>query len=281
MTQFVGRFHVLLLHLPIGFIVLLAALEALSWMPSFRAAAAANRFIVALALPATLATAVCGWCLSRSGGYDPSLIAWHQWSGVGVAVAVALLWGLHGRGWLGLYRVGLALTLPLLMFASHLGGSLTHGSDFLTQHAPPFLRGLLGQTARPSPDAPARSGATTYEGLVQPVLNEYCTSCHGSSKTKGGLKLDALAGLLQGGDSGPVFVAGRPGESLLLQRMKLPLNNDEHMPPEGKPQPSADHVALLQWWIETGASTNQPISAAQLPVEVQRLLPAQANDAMR
>ena len=64
-----GRFHPLLVHLPIGLLVLLAFLELLARWPRFNKANASAGSILALAVPASIVTAVCGWLLSRGGGF--------------------------------------------------------------------------------------------------------------------------------------------------------------------------------------------------------------------
>ena len=80
-----GRFHPLLVHLPIGLIVLLAFLELLACWPRLKKANASAGAILALAVPASIVTAVCGWLLSLGGGYDDRLLQWHKWTGIAVA----------------------------------------------------------------------------------------------------------------------------------------------------------------------------------------------------
>ena len=58
--------------------------------------------------------------------------------------------------------------------------------------------------------ATAGPGEELFEKHVRPVLVEKCVSCHGAEKAKGGLRLDTRAGLLAGGDGGPVAVPGKP-----------------------------------------------------------------------
>lgn len=90
-----------------------------------------------------------------------------------------------------------------------------------------------------------------YEGEVKALLKERCVSCHGQVKQKAGLRLDAGALIVKGGKHGAAVIAGKADESLLLQRI-LSHDEDERMPPEGKPLP-ADRVALLRRWINEGA----------------------------
>jgi hypothetical protein len=57
----------------------------------------------------------------------------------------------------------------------------------------------------------------------------------------------------RGGATGPLFVAGRPQDSLLMTRLELPLSHKEHMPPRRKPQPGEGELELLRAWIAAGA----------------------------
>jgi uncharacterized membrane protein len=65
---FLGRFHPVLVHLPIGGLVLLGALELVALFIRFKDAARNRRLILALTTAAAGVTAACGWLLSDSGG---------------------------------------------------------------------------------------------------------------------------------------------------------------------------------------------------------------------
>ncbi len=238
---FIGRFHPLLAHLPIGLMLLLAALEALGRKSRFAHARQASGFILLLATPASMLAALCGWLLSRAGGYDPGLLRWHLWSGIGTAATCALAGWLYWRGLGKAYRAVLFSGCALLLAASHFGGSLTHGRGYLTRYAP--LR------SRSSPLAAGDSAEASFLALAAPILERHCVACHGPDKAKGGLRLDTLGQLARGGDNGPVFFPGNPRESDLVRRMRLPLDDDDHMPPEGKSQPFERELTALEQWI--------------------------------
>jgi hypothetical protein len=113
-----------------------------------------------------------------------------------------------------------------LVVASHFGGSLTHGRGYLVRHAPPWLRGnppTVGGTA---------GDADGICGVAKPVLDQYCVACHGPEKAKRAA-VDTLAALRAGGDS--VRPSARKLSKRVVARMRLPLSDDDHMPPEGKP----------------------------------------------
>lgn len=281
LVRFLGAFHPLVVHLPIGFLILLLTLEFLSWLPRFENLVAANRIILVLTIPATIAAAACGWLLAEEGGYEPGLLTWHRWSGVALAAAIPLAWVLHLRESMVAYRLVLIAAAVLLGATGHFGGSLTHGRDFLARHAPPALKPLLGgkRTETPPPvvttTAAGPGGVVVYESVIHPWMEEYCTACHGPEKVKGELRLDSVDAMLKGGDSGPALVAGNSADSLLIQRMHLPLDDDDHMPPDGKNQPTADEIALVAWWIDAGAAAGRSATDLGAPDAILQLLSAQ------
>ena len=46
------------------------------------------------------------------------------------------------------------------------------------------------------------------------------------------------------------------------------------MPPSGKPQPTADDIALLTWWVKAGAPGDKKVADLQPSADIQRLLEA-------
>lgn len=99
----------------------------------------------------------------------------------------------------------------------------------------------LGQSNTTEPEA-------FFENEVRPLLVERCFSCHGEKEQKGGLRLDHLADILTGGESGAALVAHKPNESLLIQAVRY---EGYEMPPDGKL--SDNQIAILEKWVEMGA----------------------------
>jgi hypothetical protein len=125
----------------------------------------------------------------------------------------------------------------------------------------PLLTGLFAVAALTG--TPAFADATKsqlYKDLVAPVLEAKCNKCHGTEKPKGKLSLVSIEAILKGGNEGAAVVAGKVDESPLLQRVYLPLNDDEHMPPEDKEQLTAQETALLAFWIGSGAKATGTVA---------------------
>jgi uncharacterized membrane protein len=266
---FAGRLHPLAVHFPIGLLVLAGLLEAASTLfRFFRPLRRTTGLVLLLGAASAAPTAAAGLLLGLSGGYDATLLASHRLLGIGVAIAAALAALFHDRAERlrsgaarGTYRALLAVAIVLLVAAGHQGGSLTHGPEFLTQHLPrplAALAALAGGAARDARLANVDS-ARVYEELVAPTLARHCTTCHGEGRTEGGLRLHTAEALFQGGDDGPVVVAGDPEESDLLRRVTLPPAHDDAMPPNGSRSLSVGETEVLRWWIANGASTTQRV----------------------
>lgn len=272
---FLGHLHPLLVHLPIGLVLLVALLEILARSTRFKDANANVGLILALTVPAAAVAALFGWLLSQAGGYQDKILQWHKWSGIATAIACAVAAFFYRLDLKKVYRWCLFPTVGLLVVAGHFGGSLTYGSDYFVRYAPASLRSLFtSQPKAPSPQTNHLDLAATpaFTGVVQPLLQQNCVSCHGPDKSKGGLRLDSVEAVLKGGKSGPVVVAGKSAESDLIKRMRLPLTDDDHMPPNGKPQPGADELALLQWWVDAGAPSNKKVGELKTSPRVSQIL---------
>jgi mono/diheme cytochrome c family protein len=263
MIKFVGKFHLLLVHLPIGCFILLAGLEWLALRPGWKELAPANRVILLLIIPVSALSALCGWLLAFTGDYDADALLVHRWLGTAVPLAAVGLWMVRQRGWMMMYRRGLLVTVLLLGVASHFGGVLTHGKNYLA------WPGARSADAKPLSEAELLA-QPVYPTLVQPIFNQYCVSCHGPEKAKGGLRLDSVEHLRRGGDSGAVIESAAT-PSLLGQRLQLPTDDEDHMPPAGKPQLSAAQLATVLWWLNSGAPTDQTPVAKLNPTPEQVL----------
>jgi len=102
--------------------------------------------------------------------------------------------------------------------------------------------------------AGAVRAAVDFERDIQPILETSCVQCHGEEKDKGGLRMHTGETLTAGGDSGSAVDPAAPEKSLLLQRLLLPADDDEAMPPKDKgPRPTPEQVAHIKEWVASGA----------------------------
>jgi cytochrome c553 len=106
---------------------------------------------------------------------------------------------------------------------------------------------LVNSPASAEEVTPAK--AEQFEKLVRPLLAAKCWRCHNGDKQKGDLRLDSLAGMLAGGESGPALVPGKPDQSLLITAIRH--SESLKMPPKEKL--STAEVAALTTWVKDGA----------------------------
>jgi Planctomycete cytochrome C len=256
-AQFIGRFHLLILHFPIALILLVPVLELAGRNRHFPGLRASVDFVLGLATFSAIVAAFLGWSLARSGAYAGSLVTQHMWGGVFLAAVCWLCWMLHGR-FSGLrmnltYAFGLAVMVGLVSWTGYRGGQLSQGENHLTEHMPAELRGWLGIAEEYK--GPSAAGSTSFFVVrVEPVFAAHCTSCHGPSKRKSHLRLDTYEAVMRGGKGGPVIKAGNVPGSELFHRVTLQVSDDKFMPAEGKRPLSADEVKLVELWITAGAS---------------------------
>ena len=114
--------------------------------------------------------------------------------------------------------------------------------------------------------------AYVYSDVVKPILQTKCYSCHGENKQKGKLRMDDSLLLMKGGKDGKVIVAGNAKESDLIKRLLLPVDNEDHMPPKEKSQPSENQIALLDWWISQGAGFGKKVRDVPQPDKIVPIL---------
>ena len=248
--QFLGRFHPLAVHLPIGLLVLLPLLEvAGARRPALRETAA---FVLVLSFLSCLLALTLGFLLAYGSGNAGAVVTRHLWGGIVLTIAVLLC--ILARPWWSSHRVPhaypalLTCTLLALVWTADQGGSLTHGPSYLTQYMSPGFKRWAGIGL----EAPAN--ASFYSKHIHPILDTNCVTCHGESQAKGGLRMDSYDALMKGGQDGPVIVAGSPEKSLLLQRVTLPTDHKQFMPAEGKPPLRSEEIAWIKAWIQQGAS---------------------------
>lgn len=272
-NSFIGRFHPLFVHLPIGILVLAILLE---WFTRKKNNESWNQLIIYiwfLGALSALATVVSGWMLAGEGSYQEDTLFWHRWLGVSLAVISFMAWWMKRSKQTYHYLLNY-LTLFLLIFGGHLGGNLTHGSNYLVEYAPPFVQRLLGETNEEvkstlqydNPDS-----TLMYVDLIQPILEKKCISCHNQETQRGGLNLSNIDSLKKGGDNGQVLMSGNAFDSELFKRVTLAQNNSKFMPPKGEPL-TYKEIKILEWWLNEGASFEHVVSEASISPDIAQVL---------
>lgn len=273
---FMGHWHPVVVHLPIGMILGALLLQALGTRPGFVALRPAVPVVLLAGALSGLISCCTGYVLSLSGDYDASLVGWHQWMGIGLIFLCFYVWArLRQRGVDWVQWILSAGLLGLVIVTGHLGGSLTHGSDYLS-----FGGGGSNVAEVDSPIVNVQE-ILAYQRVVRPLLRDNCYSCHGANRQKGGLRLDDSAGIFRGGKDGVVIRRGFGGESELIKRLLLPEEDEHHMPPKEKRPLNSREILLLHWWIDQGAELSRKVAELKQPDSVRGALLAVQGSGVR
>ncbi|MDO6807800.1 c-type cytochrome domain-containing protein [Zobellia galactanivorans] len=246
-VQPLGRMHPLILHFPVAFIVLLVVLNLFKKQLDPVSFEKINYSLLLLTSFTTVLATLMGLLLSLEG-YDSELLTLHKWVGIALCFVIyALVW-VYSYG--KVFRVLLYTGLLGVLVGGHFGAGLTHGTNFLMEPITAAQEEVVDENT------------PIYTAYIAPVLKAKCTSCHNPQKHKGDLDLTTIEAITKGGENGEVWLAHNAEESLLLKRAALPLEDEEHMPPEGKPQLTKEEITLIGTWIEHGA--DDKVTYAQL-----------------
>jgi mono/diheme cytochrome c family protein len=214
-----------------------------------------------------MASCISGYLLAGTGDYDEVLVTTHQWFGISVSIISLLVYLFH-RWENGFEKWLVPVLVLLIIITGHLGGSLTHGSDYLFKTFSE-KEDLVEKEMKPIADV---QEANVFSEIIQPIFESRCYTCHNKSKKKGGLRLDEPSFILKGGKDGKVIMPGNAEESDMIQRLQLPRNDEDHMPPKEKPQLKDNEIALLHWWIATGASFDKKTKELEQPEKIKPVL---------
>lgn len=264
-----GRFHPILVHLPIGFLVFGVILI-------FWSGKNINTFLPILKLAFLLGgvfavlASISGFLHYQNEGYSWDTVKFHLFLGIITAVLSFVI----------LFRMKISKAKPkalklqgaglllILTITGHLGGNITHGDDYFTEVLPPELQSLLGVDngfAEPL-ELPADNWEEVefYTGAIQPILDQNCKSCHNPKKLKGELDLSSFKGIRKGGEDGEILKINNAEESELFTRLVLSEDHDDHMPPKDKRQPRKEEIELIKAWIDAGASEKAKLGESEI-----------------
>ena len=266
-SEVIGSFHPVLVHLPIGILLLAGLFQLLALKPKFASLHAATSIALFWGMLSAVASCISGYLLSQSGDYDEELVSTHQWFGISTA-SISLIAYLFNR-WENVFAKWVILVMvPLIIVTGHLGGSLTHGSDYLVKG---FSKSedSTGKEFKPIADV---QEANVYADIIQPIFEDKCYTCHNKRKKKGGLRLDEPSFILKGGKDGKVIKPGNAAESDMIKRILLPRNEEDHMPPKEKPQLKENEIEILHWWVSTGATFDKKTKELEQTEKIKPIL---------
>ena len=265
--EFFGRLHPLLVHFPVGLLVVGLFMELLTLNGKRPGLREGIRWIIYLGAASAVVSAILGLVLYQVDDYQGQLIDNHLRLGLATAaLSILTAWQLYrlqqnGYQKLIYYRSSLFLTVGVLTVAGHLGASLTHGEDFLSSTFPWNNNGyeegqaaeLLTEFASVSDENKLSESQLIRLNLeVRAIFAHNCYQCHSELKQKGELVLETEEGVMTGGESGKVLVKGNAANSEIIRRVNLPRDDEESMPGKGKAL-TKEEITLISLWIDQGA----------------------------
>ncbi|MBU3742991.1 MAG: hypothetical protein FGM61_00395 [Sediminibacterium sp.] len=261
----IGKLHPLWVHLPIGILLLAIFFQWLSNAAKYAGLAIAIRPAYLIGMLSATAAIISGWLLADSGTYPEQILFTHRWLGIGVGVLSVAGFVLQEKISRRMQNVFAGILFLFIIVAGHFGGTLTHGEGYL------FANNSTAQVKTMAPITNVQE-ALVFSQLVQPVLNEKCVGCHGPNKQKGELRLDDSTYLLQGGEHGAVLTMGQANESEIFKRIMLDPAEEKHMPPKGKPALTDREIALITWWMNSGATFHNKVKELAQPEPIKKYL---------
>jgi uncharacterized membrane protein len=246
-----GKLHPLVLHFPIVLILFVFVFELARLYLNRTVQERYIWILLEAAAWSALLSVVTGYLLHASGEYSGAIIVDHLWSG---CITAALTWisiGLYemfrkDHSYYPLYSICLLAAVLSTFYTGHLGGTITHGKEYL-----PEIKLFSSEVKDTTAAIPSSS---LYHDIIEPVFEMKCISCHNDLKSKGGLSMKSYSHLVKAGTSTlPSITPGDPLKSEIYNRIVLPADHKDHMPPDGKTPMTADEIAIVKYWIEQNA----------------------------
>ena len=260
----IGRFHPLIVHLPIGFIVLGILIELnkkkLGWSND------ALKFIFFWASITGVFSTISGFFQYQNGGYLWETVQNHFIAGV---LTIILSFSFY----LKLIENSIFKSIPrklftiansvMLILTGHLGGNITHGEKHLVEP----INNLIGineeepLTVKYYEDFKEKP---LFSSVIQPIIDQKCVKCHNSKKSNGKLRMHNTKEFMKGGKNGSIINPDTPKISEMYIRIHLPKEEKKHMPPKSGKQLTRQEISLISKWIENGSSFEKSIKEFKL-----------------
>jgi len=240
--KYLGNFHPVVLHLPIGaFLFTFLLFVSQKYLKSnFNPAV---RMGLLFSFITSIITSIFGYILHLNGDYDSVLVDRHMWLAIATTILIGFVLYLHKKQ--KPYNHVLSsfvFATVLLTITGHNGGSLTHGKDYLK--LPNFEKEI---------SIVSYDSIHVFNQVISPILDSKCVKCHNTGKSKGNLMLSSIDKILLGGEKGQIIKSNSSVDSRLYTYLNLPIDDEMHMPPDGNSQLNDNEKELIKLWIDEGA----------------------------
>jgi len=275
-VRFLGHFHPVILHLPIGIFILIITQEFFAMFS--KKSPRTGLFPLFFGASSAVLAVILGFLLYQGGGFEGDLVEDHLWGGIAFASLAVLTfivktWVMAPGSSQIFYRFMVLASVGVMSYASHAGASITHGKDYLFEYAPDPLREILGLPPKEKEkEAKPLEEQVVFVDIVQPILEMRCVECHKEGKSKGRFRMDSFDLLMKGGKEGDAIEPGNALDSNIVFRAELPEDDEEHMPPEGKTDIEDHELAIIKWWIDQGADPIKTVADLELTDEIRNAI---------
>ncbi len=267
-TETIGHFHPLLVHLPIGILLMAIVLLFLTGENKYTTIPIPVLKIVwVTGTVSAVLSCVTGYMLFINGEYDESTVLLHLWMGIAVAlVSLIVCFRLVRKQITNRLKWVAVILFLLISGAGHYGGTLTHGENYLFPSSK-----KVAEVIKPVPNI---QEAIAYNDVIVPIFKARCYGCHGPNKQKGELRMDNIEDLMKGGEDGAIILPGDAENSEIIKRLLLPVSHKEHMPPRQEAQLSEEQTDFIHWWVEMGGSFDKKVNQLEQPGKIIPVLEA-------
>jgi uncharacterized membrane protein len=262
---FLGKLHPLVVHLPIGTLVLVGVFIFLWKQRNVAGMEKAISIGLLISLLGAIFSVVFGLLLMQDGDYGAGTIDQHQWLGIILTIYTLVLY-LQSQNIILPKRLIHLSYLPamiLLSITGHLGGTLTHGEGYLEQ-------ALFGENETGQQHLPSVDSIVLYADLIRPILDENCVQCHSAGNAQGNLDLSSWEGL-QKGHVDHHGLLSHAEESELYERISLPQDHVDFMPPRGEGLDYIE-VELIRFWLDQGAEQELKLVDTEMDESLGQLM---------
>ncbi len=272
---FLGRFHILIVHIPIGLLCIVFFLEILGrtrWFPGW----ADNTLpILWFGTLGAVSATIAGYLLMTGEQIEGHFMTRHMWTGFGVVVlsVFSIILKVSNKV-VPIYLFVLLANTVLIGISSHFGGNMVHSETYLTEYAPEPIKKLLKVEEETLLDHGVNIDEWfIYDDLIQPIFDAKCSECHNANKIKGGLRMDSFEWLAKGGDiTDEEWIPGDAEGSELYYRVTLEPNDDDFMPPGEHEAMTPNEIALLGWWINEGGKKEMKVGETKKDEIIEEIL---------
>jgi len=248
MGTFIAHLHPLLVHLPIGFIIISLLFD---WHQKNNFSVSKDKvstFLWGMSAIAAILAMATGIASLRTGYYEGLNMFIHLICGYSIAAVCTIIWYTKWKkkSFFDAQNIVFkSLLLVGLLIGGHMGGNLTHGEEYMPTPMDP-------KSDLKKIDLSDKDSINVYDDIIQVILNQKCNRCHEEEDARGRLVMTTEEGLLSDKYGDPAIAPGDLYNSEVYKRISLSPWNNRYMPPSGPPI-TYKEKKIIEWWIMQGA----------------------------